>query len=631
MLLENVNSVDDLRKLKIEELDILSSEIREYIIDVVSENGGHLAPNLGVTELTIALHYAFNTPEDKLIWDVGHQCYTHKILTERKNSFRTLRQYKGLSGFPRRSESIFDTYDTGHSSTSLSLALGDSVARDLSGKQYKIIPIIGDGAMTGGIAFEALNQIGHLKKDIIIILNDNEHSISKNVGALSESLTRIITSQMYNNFKKKFSKILLKLPLFGKPLTDFFLRTEGTVKGMLIPGIFFEELGIRYFGPIDGHNIKGLVEFFDRIKKINSGPKIVHVITKKGKGFKPSEKRPDIFHGISSFSKFDGTVSNKNKLSYSDVVGKTLCHLASKDDKIIAITAAMTLGTGLEEYANIYPKRFFDVGIAEQHALTFASSLAANKYKPFVVLYSTFLQRGIDQIIHDIAIPSFPVKILIDRAGLVGADGETHQGLFDISLLKGIPNLIFLSPANGEELRDAVYFAANYNDGPIAIRYPRGSIEHSNFHYNEHNQIESGKIKICKDGQDILIIAVGDMVSHSMKIADILNKQDIHPGIVNLFSITPLDVFGLNRIIAEYPYFITIENGYITNGIGEKIVSEINHENRNKFLFSCGFPQKYIEHGTINELFDQYEISPDKIAKRIETLIKQNEFKDQIR
>lgn len=622
MLLNSINEISDLRKLNIEELYELTQEIREYIVDVVSKNGGHLSSSIGVVELTLALHYVFDTPHDKIVWDVGHQSYTHKIITGRRDDFKKLRTFKGISGFPKIGESIFDTYNTGHSSTSLSLALGEAVGRDLNGEKYKVIGVIGDGSLTGGMSFEALNQIGHLKKDIIIILNDNEHSISKNVGALSQYLMKLITGSLYNRFRRRYYEIIRKIPFCGKSIYDFFFRLEETIKGLIIPAVFFEELGIRYFGPVDGHNLYLLINIFSRIKEINSGPLILHLITKKGKGYLPAEKNPAIFHGIGPFNKDTGIQKNKKSMSYSAVVGKTLAEIAKVDKKIVAITAAMKLGTGLHEFERQAPDRFFDVGIAEQHAVTFAGALASKGLKPFVSIYSTFLQRATDQLIHDIGIMNLPIKLLIDRAGIVGEDGETHHGVYDISIVKNIPNFMFLAPSNGMELRDMLYFAMGYNKGPLAIRYPRGSANSDGMDFDEFNDFKAGKIKKIITGPDLAIFALGDMVNIALQLNDLLLKNGIKSTVVNILSIKPLDLKGIELIVKNTPYFITMENGSIIGGVGEYILSSINRELRSRFLFPIGFPDKFITHGSNDELFCSFHIDAKSICKRLLKLLK---------
>ncbi len=626
MLLEKIHKPSDLKKLSVSELNELAGEIREYIIDVVSAKGGHIASSLGVVDLTLALHYVFNTPKDKLIWDVGHQCYTHKIITGRRDNFKTLRTLKGLSGFPKPNESVYDTYCTGHSSTSLSLAIGEAVANEILNKKIKVVAVIGDGSIGGGMAFEALNQIGHLKKDVIIILNDNEHSISKNVGALSHYLMKMITDPLYNRMRKRSFEWIKKIPRYGRRISGFFIKLEEILKGVITPGIFFEELGIRYFGPVDGHDIGSLIEILSRIRKINAGPKILHVITKKGKGYEPAEKDPPRFHGIGPFDKKTGIPVCNDQLSFSEVIGKTLAHISTIDKKVVAITAAMKLGTGLSEFEKVAGDRLFDVGIAEQHAVTFAGALASNGLKPFISIYSTFLQRAIDQLIHDIGIMKMPIRLLIDRAGIVGDDGETHHGLFDISIIKNIPNFIFLAPSSGEELRDMLYYALTYDRGPIAIRYPRGKTNSRNLKFDRSNRFIPGKIKQLTGGKDIAIFALGDMVDTALKLHKLLQDKKIAGSVINLLSIKPLDVNGIEKIIKNTNYYITIENGMISGGIGEYILSKIQAPLRERCLFSAGFPDEFVGHGKNEELFKKYDIDAGalslRIAKKIGTVRK---------
>jgi 1-deoxy-D-xylulose-5-phosphate synthase len=617
VLLERITKPADLKRLNPSELNELAGEIRSYIIDVVSEKGGHIASSLGVVELTLALHYVFNTPKDKIIWDVGHQCYAHKIITGRKVAFKTLRTLNGLSGFPKPGESVYDPYSTGHSSTSLSLAIGEAVANDLLKKKSRVIAVIGDGSIGGGMAFEALNQIGHLKKDVIIILNDNEHSISKNVGALSHHLMKMITDPLYNRMRKRSFEWIKKIPRYGVTISNFFIKIEEALKGVIIPGAFFEELGIRYFGPVDGHNIGSLIDILSRIREINSGPKIVHVITKKGKGYEPAENDPPKFHGIGPFDKETGICIKNNQLSFSDVIGKTLAHIATIDKKVVAITAAMKLGTGLSEFGKQAGDRLFDVGIAEQHAVTFAGALASNGLKPFISIYSTFLQRAVDQLIHDIGIMKMPIKLLIDRAGIVGEDGETHHGLFDISIIKNIPNFIFLAASTGEELRDMLYYALNYDKGPIAIRFPRGSANSPDLKFDQFNKFLPGKIKQLTKGKDIAIFAIGDMVETALKLNKILKDKKVESSVINLLSIKPLDLNGIEKLINNTNNYITMENGSISGGIGEYILSNIQGNLRHKFLFSAGFPDEFISHGKNAELFKKYSIDADSLCRRI--------------
>lgn len=617
MLLEKINSVEELRKLSIENFPRLSYEIRELIIDVVSKNGGHLASSLGVVELTLALHYAFNTPEDKIIWDVGHQTYAHKILTGRKETFHTIRQFQGISGFPKFSESPFDLYNVGHSSTSLSLAQGEALGRDLKGEKHKVIAVIGDGSLTSGLAFEALNQIGHMENDIIIVLNDNDHSICKNVGAMSKYFNRIITGSLYNKFRRKSMEFIKRIPKIGVSFYNFLYRFFESFKSMIIPGLLFEELGIRYFGPVDGHSVDSLVEMFNSVKNINYGPKIIHVLTKKGKGYLPAELDPARFHGISPFIKDTGKVLNNNgSITYSDIVGKTLADLAGKDRRIIALTAAMKLGTGLLEFENKYPDRVFDVGIAEQHMITLASALARTGMKPFVSIYSTFLQRAIDQVIHDVGIMNLPVKLLIDRAGIVGEDGETHHGVFDISLIRNIPHFVMLAPADADELRSAICFAAEYDDGPVAVRYPRGKVSPGRISDNIP-KLKLGKSIKLRSGKDVAIFAVGDMVETALNVADKLEKRGLSTTLLNLIFLKPLDMKSIQKIVRETVGFITIENGSVSGGIGEQILSLIDNKFKGRFIKSFGFPDEFVPHGSMEQLFKLYKLDADSLVKKI--------------
>jgi len=629
MFLEKINSVDDLKKLSVKDLDILAEEIREYIIDVVSKNGGHIASSLGVVELTIALHYIYNTPHDKIIWDVGHQAYAHKILTGRREEFKTIRKFGGISGFPKINESKFDAFNVGHSSTSLSFAIGEAVSRDLQNNNYDVLPVIGDGSLTGGIAFEALNQIGHLGRNLTIILNDNEHSISPNVGAMSHYLTSIITGKVYTSFRRKAISFTRKIPFFGNSIYHFVYRVFGSLKTMLIPGQFFEDMGIRYFGPIDGHNISAMIELFKKVKSIDSGPKIIHVITKKGKGYKSAEDDPSTFHGIGPFDKKTGKVlsikTNKIFESYSKIASKTLVALARNDKKIVTITAAMKLGTGFVEFEKNFPDRFFDVGIAEQHAIAFSGAMAKAGLKPFVSIYSTFLQRAVDQLIHDVAIMNMPIKLLIDRAGIVGDDGETHHGVFDIPIIKNIPNFIFLAPSNSTELRDMICFAAEYNDGPIAIRFPRGKADVSNFSYANNKKFVPGKLKRLTRGTNVAIFAVGDMVDIAKDTHKLLKKDGIAVSVVNLLSLKPLDWKNIIKIVKETDCFLTLENGVISGGIGESLVAGLDCCLHSKFLFYGGFSDEFVTQGSILELFKLYKLDAESLANRIKLELSKNE------
>ncbi|NLB34703.1 MAG: 1-deoxy-D-xylulose-5-phosphate synthase, partial [Elusimicrobia bacterium] len=519
MKLENINSTEDLKSLDIEELNSLAEEIRSLIIDVTADSGGHLAPSLGVVELSIALHYVYNTPKDKLVWDVGHQSYAHKILTGRRKDFSKLRRKGGISGFPRRSESPHDSFGTGHSSTSISGALGMAAARDLSGEDYDVVAVIGDGSLTGGLAFEGLNNAGHLKKDMLVILNDNEMFISGVVGALGEYLARKLTLKPIHQIEDRLKSIFERLP-HGNQL----IRIARRSKVLLTPGMIFEELGFEYFGPVDGHDTAKLIDVLKNIKHID-GPKLLHVTTTKGKGYEPAEDNPECFHGTSSFCIETGdSLPASSGKNFQDVFGETLVELASEDDKVLAITAAMKSGTGLQQFAEEYPERFFDVGIAEQHAVTFAAGLATDGYKPVCAIYSTFLQRSYDQIIHDVALQNLPVIFALDRAGIVGEDGPTHHGVFDLSFLATCPNLTIAAPSDGRELKNMLYSALRW-DGPVALRYPRGSA--GEISKKACSFIRKGKGKILKRGDALTILAIGSMVTPSLKAAEILRKANI--------------------------------------------------------------------------------------------------------
>jgi 1-deoxy-D-xylulose-5-phosphate synthase len=619
MILDKVNYPADIKKLSLVELEELAREIRHYMLQVVSETGGHLASSLGAVELTIALHYVFNTPEDKIIWDVGHQAYSHKILTGRKEKFKTIRRFGGLSGFPKRKESPYDSYDVGHSSTSISLAVGEAAGRDLLQRDYKIVAVIGDGSLTGGMAFEGLNHLGHIGKDVIVVLNDNEQSISENVGALSRYLTEMISGSLYNTFRKKSMKFVKGIPIIGKPIFEFAYRAIASFKNFIIPGQLFEDMGLRYFGPVDGHNLSELIKIFDRVKDINSGPKLVHVLTKKGRGFVHAETDPCTFHGTGPFDIETGHSKKKGgEESFSSVAGRTLAHIAKLDDTVVAVTAAMKEGTGLAVFEDVAPERLFDVGIAEQHAVTFSAAMASSGLKPFVSIYSTFYQRAYDQIIHDVAIMNLSVRFLIDRAGIVGDDGETHHGLFDISMFRNVPNIEFFAPSNGEELRNAIYYAWNRNDGPTAIRYPRGSSLTIGLDVTKAGSFFPGKAKILSKGKDVAIIAVGDMLGVAIKTEEILKAKGIEATVINLLSIKPLDTETIIEAIKSCRGFITMENGYINGGIGEHIYSLLPAELCVKRLFACGFPDVFVTHGTFDELLREYKLDHSSVAQRIE-------------
>jgi 1-deoxy-D-xylulose-5-phosphate synthase len=617
MYLKQINSPSDLKKLSITELKELAKRLREVIIERVSINGGHLASNLGVVELTISLHYVFDSPVDKIIWDVGHQSYSHKLLTGRYERFSTLRKYKGISGFPKREESEHDIFGTGHSSTSISAALGIIEGRDKNKERFKVIAVIGDGAMTAGLALEGLNNAGHLKKDLIVILNDNEMFISPNVGALSAYLNRILTGEFYQKFKRETKSFLEGIPKLGDKAAKIAQKTEEMLKGFFLPGVIFEELGFNYVGPIDGHNIELLIETLKRIKTASS-PTLVHVITKKGKGYAFSEKKPSLFHGIGPFNLKTGAPLNESGSTYSEVFGDTLTELADRDDKIIAISAAMKEGTGLEHFAEKYPDRFYDVGIAEPHAVTFAAGLATQGLKPVVTIYSTFFQRAYDEIVHDVCLQNLPVVFAIDRAGIVGEDGPTHNGLFDLSYLRHIPNLVVMAPKDGIELRVMLDLALKHK-GPIAMRYPRGKIQSSAMSYPEFvkrslSTFKIGEAEILKEGDDIALIAIGNTVYSALSAAERLEKDGINAMVINARFIKPLDrnlIFSVTSII---PRIITIEENVLQGGFGSAVLEFLNETDvRNVKIRRLGMPSGFIEQGQQNELRKKYGLDEEGI------------------
>lgn len=615
-IIDKVNCISDVKKLNVSELNILSGEIRKFLLDNVSKTGGHVASNLGVVELTIAIHKVFNSPKDKIIWDVGHQSYIHKILTGRKNKMNTIRQYEGLSGFPKRCESSHDVFETGHSSTSISAGLGMAIARDIKKENSEVVSIIGDGSMTAGMAFEALNHAGDIKSKMIVILNDNEMSISKNVGGLSKYLDRIRTAPTYGKMKDDVENILNSIPAIGKTMFRTAEKAKDSLKYFLLPGILFEELGFKYLGPVDGHNISLLVNTLNRAKLVN-GPVIVHVITKKGKGYKHAEENPDKFHGSSPFDLKTGkSLSKPEGVKYSEVFGQKLYSLASKNKDVVAITAAMPSGTGLQKFKDKFPKRFIDVGIAEQHAVTLAAGLASNGLKPYFAVYSTFLQRGYDQVLHDVCLQNLPVVFAIDRAGLVGSDGETHHGAFDFSYLSHIPNLTIMAPKDKKELEDMIEFSYNYKKGPIAIRYPRGiSIEKSDL--ISDNNIVFGKGEIIKEGKDIALISIGKMVDIGYETSLKLEKEGYKPALINARFLKPIDYKLIKEISNNYNMIITLEDNVINGGLASVINNILIEEKFKGKTINIGLPDIFIEHGSTNELFKKYNLDVEGIYNTI--------------
>lgn len=612
-MLEQIDSPYDLKKLDKKDFPLICEEIRQFLIEKVSKTGGHLASNLGIVELTVALHYVFNSPVDKIIWDVGHQCYVHKMLTGRKDQFDTLRKFNGLSGYTKRTESVHDIFGAGHSSTSISAALGIAKARDLKGEKYSVVAVIGDGALTGGMAFEALNNAGSSKTDLIVVLNHNEMSISENVGSLSLYLSKLRTDPTYNKLKQEVDNLLNIVPPIGKSLHKYIERIKDSVKQLVVPGMFFEEMGFTYLGPIDGHDVGSLIEVLERAKKIK-GPILVHVITKKGKGYKFAEKFPDKFHSAAPFDIQTGKFVNEGQATYSDVFGKTLTEMALQDDKIVAITAAMPEGTGLIHFAKLIPERFFDVGIAEQHATTFAAGMAVQGYKPYFAVYSTFLQRAYDQLIHDVCIQKLPVVFAIDRAGIVGEDGETHQGVFDLSYLRPIPNITIMSPKDANELVEMVKLSRNL-EFPVAIRYPRGKA--GEFDITRECSIEFGKAELVTEGKEIAIFALGRMVGKVLEAKEILKVSDLQPFIVNLRFVKPLDEELILDISNKVKFIVTVEDNVIAGGVGSAILELLNSNGIYKPVLCLGFPDKFIEHGDVENLFKKYNLDAESIANTI--------------
>lgn len=616
-ILNTINSPDDLKKVPRSDLPDLASEIRSLIVDIVSKNGGHLASSLGAVELAIAIHYVFDVPNDKIIWDVGHQSYAHKIITGRRESFHTLRKHEGICGFTRMCESRYDSFSTGHSSTSISAGLGIACAKSLKKENDKVIAVIGDGSMTAGLAYEGMNQTGYLhkNKDIIVILNDNDMSIAKNVGALSSFLSRTFSKKYLQDLRKEFGEFLKSLPKIGDDLYKFAKRSEESFKTFATPGMLFEAFNFDYFGPINGHNINHLIDILNNIKYLRE-PALLHVSTIKGKGYLPAEKNPIYFHGIGSFKvKTGDSNGTKNGIpTYTEVFGKTMVELAGKNEKIIAVTAAMPEGTGLSEFRELFPERFFDVGIAEQHGVTFSAGLSTEGFRPVVAIYSTFLQRAYDQILHDVCIEALPVIFAIDRAGIVGEDGATHNGLFDISYLRSLPNMVVMAPKDENELRSMLVTALSH-DGPIAFRYPRGTgvgvaIE------KDIKPLPIGKGEILKQGKDILILAIGQSVCESLKAYEKLKSEHgINSTVVNCRFVKPLDIDLISSLIREIPRVITVEEHVLQGGFGSAVLESLNdiglYGSKIKRL---GIPDIFIDHGPQDLLRAKYKINSDAIV-----------------
>ena len=611
--LDRINEANDIKKIEPEAYDALASEIRSFIIESVSEHGGHLASNLGVVELTMALHLCLDFPNDKLIWDVGHQAYTHKLLTGRKEDFSGLRTFGGMSGFPKHKESPCDAFDTGHSSTSISAALGYARARDLKGEDRTVVAVIGDGSLTGGMAYEALNNVSHLKSNMIIVLNDNKMSISENVGGLSKHLTALRTRESYMDFKMDVEKKLKQIPHVGDSVARSVKKSKDSIRQLFVKGGFFEDFGIKYIGPIDGHDIKEMVRVLNALKRLNE-PVVMHVVTQKGRGYVPAEQNPSAFHGVGSFDIATGESLASKSLTYTSVFSKTICRLGKAHPDVVTICAAMPDGTGLTAFKKHFPGRFFDVGIAEQHAVTFAAGLAAGGMHPFVVVYSSFLQRAYDQIIHDVCIQNLPVVFCVDRAGLVGADGETHQGIFDLSYLSMIPNMTVCAPKNKYELYDMLYFAYQYH-GPIAIRYPRGSA-YEGFK-NMRPPIEYGKSELMFEGEKIALVAVGSMVQTAVQVREKLLDKGINATVVNARFVCPLDTECLDRLSRDHQWIVTMEENVLKGGFGEACGDYLLAKHEDVRLIHVGVPDVYVEHGGVDQLKKTLHMDADSIVERI--------------
>lgn len=614
MILDKINHPNDIKKLKKYEYELLAEEIREFLVSKISSSGGHLASNLGVVELTMALHLVCNLPDDKIIWDVGHQSYTHKLLTGRRDGFDELRKYGGMSGFPKKRESDCDAFNTGHSSTSISAGLGYVEANRILNKKNTIISVIGDGALTGGMAYEALNNAAQLDKNFIIILNDNEMSISENVGGMSNYLSNLRAGEIYNDLKASVMDGLEKVPVYGEVVIDRIRKAKSGIKQLFIPGMFFEEMGITYLGPIDGHDISRLTKVLRDAQKLNKAV-IIHAITQKGRGYKFAEKYPSRYHGVGSFSVETGLpLSKKIKPDYTDVFSNAMVQLGKKYPNLVAITAAMADGTGLKKFQKEYPKRFFDVGIAEAHAVTFSAGLAMAGLKPVVAIYSSFLQRAYDQIIHDVCIQNLPVVFAIDRAGLVGSDGETHQGIFDLSYLSNIPNMSIFAPKNKAELKDALKFAMEFN-GPLAIRYPRGEAYDGLKEFRA--PIEYGKNEVLYKEKDIALLAVGNMVKVALEVREKLKELGKRVSLVNVRFVKPYDEQGIDELVKHHTTLVTMEENVMSGGYGEKVTRYITDNNYNVKVINCGIPNIYVEHGNVDLLTKEVGIDANSILKRI--------------
>ena len=617
MILETIEKENDIKKVAPENWNLLAEEIRQFLIHKISVTGGHLGSNLGAVELTMALHLSLNLPEDKIVWDVGHQSYTHKILTGRKAGFENLRKYGGMSGFPKRKESDCDCFDTGHSSTSISAGLGLVKARDIMHQDHTVVSVIGDGSLTGGMAYEALNNAARMKSNFIIVLNDNNMSISENVGGVSKYLNNIRTADKYLDLKEGIYNSL-KETRIGDPIVESIRRAKSSVKQLVIPGMFFEDMGITYLGPVDGHNIPAMLKVFKEAKRVKSAV-LVHVMTHKGNGFIPAERHPARFHGAEPFDIETGLpLKQKTKSNYTDVFSTVMCKQGDRNDKIVAITAAMPDGTGLKRFHNMYPDRFFDVGIAEEHAVTFAAGLAAGGLQPVVAIYSSFLQRAYDQILHDVCIQNLPVVFAIDRAGLVGSDGETHQGIFDLSYLSSIPNMHIMAPKNKWELSDMLKFAIDFQ-GPIALRYPRGEAFDG---LREHREpIILGMGEWIYHEKDIVLVAVGSMVKTALAVREALQLKGYACSIINARFVKPIDTEILNEAVKDHSLIVTMEENVASGGFGEKVREYLDESGYQGSLLTISIPDEYVEHGNVDILREEVGIDAYSIQRRIEEVL----------
>ena len=612
MLLEQINKTGDIKNISKSDYPELAKEIREYLINKISVTGGHLASNLGVVELTMALHVALDLPKDKIIWDVGHQCYTHKLLTGRKDKFDGLRQYGGMSGFPKRCESECDCFDTGHSSTSLSAGLGMVKARDLSGDDYTVVSVIGDGSLTGGLAYEALNNAGKLETNYIIILNDNEMSISESVGGMRKYLNSVRTNDGYLNLKED---VYAQIKDSSPKIVSSIRKAKNSFKQLFVPGMVFENLGITYLGPVNGHDTESLVKIIKEAKKVKKAV-MIHVMTKKGKGFEPAERHPARFHGTEPFLIENGLPSHpRTTANYQDIFSTVMCKLGARNDKVVAITAAMADGTGLKRFRNMYPERFIDAGIAEEHAVTFAAGMAIGGYKPVFAVYSSFLQRAYDQIMEDVCLQKLPVVFAVDRAGLVGSDGETHQGIFDLSYMSSMPNMTIMAPKNKWELSDMLKFAVDYNDGPTTVRYPRGNAYDGLKEYRA--DIRLGKCEPIYEEKDVCLFAVGSMVRIAEKARMIIKDSGINCSLVNARFVKPIDTDYLKVASKSHKLFVTIEENVASGGYGEKVRTYVDDERLDVSVLSIAIPDQFVTHGSVDKLLKELGMDAESIARRV--------------